>query len=82
MDPSSYSHTAIAGAFMRAYHFAYDDKKIFADPLAQRLLIPKDHDACEAMCINTLVQSHPQLVVSSTGRSILTGTDQPGKRSH
>ena len=73
MGPSGYSQTAIAGAFVRAYHFAHDDMRIFADPLAERLLTPKEREAFEAFYINTLVQSHPELVVSSTDRTILVG---------
>ncbi len=47
--------------------------KIFADPLAVRLLTPKEREAFEAFYINTLAQSHPELIVSSTDRTILVG---------
>jgi len=71
MEPSNYSHTAIAGAIIRAYHFAYDDKPIFADSLADRFLTPKECEAFEAICINAMAQSHPEFVASSTDRIIL-----------
>lgn len=73
MEPSSYSQTAIAGAFVRAYHFAHDDKKIFADSLAQRLLTREEREAFESFYINTLAHSHPELVDSSTDRTRLVG---------
>jgi methyltransferase (TIGR00027 family) len=38
MQPDRYSRTALAAAFMRAYHHLHDDPKLLDDPYAHRLL--------------------------------------------
>lgn len=73
MEKGSHSKTAIGGAFVRAYHFAHDDEKIFADPLAHLLVTPAEREAFETLYIGALANLNPELAASSSDRTILVG---------
>lgn len=73
MEQTSHSRTAISGAFVRAYHFAHDNQKIFADPLAHLLVTPTERESFETLYIDALANVRPEVVASSVDRTTLVG---------
>jgi methyltransferase (TIGR00027 family) len=59
MEDNRASTTALMAAWVRAFHYAHDTPKIFADPLAHTLLSEADRDLCENRALAALAQVNP-----------------------
>jgi methyltransferase (TIGR00027 family) len=68
MEQHSPSITALAAAFFRAYHYAYDAPWIFEDPYAQQLLTASDTERLTTAYIDLLHYAAPALAATCPDR--------------
>jgi methyltransferase (TIGR00027 family) len=61
MEANQFSRTALITAYIRAYHAAHDEPKIFDDFLAHRLITAEDHER-RLHLIDALQLAEPNLV--------------------
>jgi methyltransferase (TIGR00027 family) len=62
MEANQFSKTALVTAYIRAYHAAHDEPKIFADLLAHRLITMEDPQSRQVRLIDSLQSAEPELV--------------------
>jgi methyltransferase (TIGR00027 family) len=68
MEQNSPSLTALAAAFFRAHHYAYDAPWIFEDPYAQQLLTASDTERLTTAYIDLLHYAAPALAAACPDR--------------
>lgn len=62
METSQFSRTALVTAYIRAYHAAHDEPKIFNDLVAQRLITVAERQSDRLRLIDSLQMAEPDLV--------------------
>jgi len=63
VEPGKFSWTAIAAAYLRAYHSVNDHPKVFDDTLADALVTRYERDFIEDVCIKAMAAVDPELAV-------------------
>jgi methyltransferase (TIGR00027 family) len=69
MEANQVSKTALAAAYIRAYHAAHDHPKIFDDSLAQVLVPPEAGQFMEGLFVEGLQKVAPELATSCPDRA-------------
>jgi methyltransferase (TIGR00027 family) len=74
MEANQISKTALASAYVRAYHAAHDRPKIFDDPLAQLLVPAEVSQLMEEHFVEGLRKAAPELAASCPDRAGVLAT--------
>lgn len=64
MEANQFSKTALVTAYIRAYHTAYDEPKVFDDFMAHRLITVEGQQALQMRLIDSLQLAEPELARS------------------
>jgi methyltransferase (TIGR00027 family) len=70
MEANQFSRTALITAYIRAYHAAHDEPKIFDDFLAHRLITAADRESHQLRLIDSLQLAEPDLVTPYSNQTL------------
>lgn len=69
MEANQFSRTSLVTAYIRAYHAAHDEPKIFNDMVAHRLITVEEPQSHRVRLIDSLQSAEPELVTAYFDRT-------------